>query len=338
MIGEKERIPAVVEETPASMPPPSMPAPVLPAGKRRRAAMWIALAAVAALIVGVLLGRQSTRWLPGAWTETEAPEPFEATFSELYPDLIHLNDPNFGDIWIPAYRSLSKNALDPADFTVVNGVPTYEKDGVRSVLGVDVSEHQGTVDWARVKAAGVDFAMIRIGYRGYVYGQLHEDVHFRENLKNARAAGVKVGAYFFSQATTPEEAAEEARFAADLLKGTTLDLPVAFDWETIAYDEARTDEMEAERLTAVCRAFCDAIRAAGYEPMLYMYKALAYQRYTLGDFSDVPFWIADITDTPSFYYRFSMWQYTYEGQIDGIDGDADLNLAFVNADGHLFTP
>ena len=132
--------------------------------------------------------------------------------------------------------------------------------------GIDVSAYQGTIDWERVKADGIDFVFLRLGYRGYAKeGTLNEDEKFEENLKGAKAAGLKVGVYFFSQATTQEEAKEEAAFVKKLLGKTKLDLPVIYDPERISAEEARTDEITGKDFTAFALAFCGKIEKAGYE-------------------------------------------------------------------------
>lgn len=330
---------------PTAPTPPA--APPEPSGRppRRPRNRWMLIPAVLLCLLltaaGVWAGRESTRRYPLTAAEaqptgtTTAPSLFDPDYRSLYPDLQVIDDPDLGVIWIRRQTALQENALAAEAFTEKDGVPYYEKDGVRSGLGVDVSEHQGEIDWEKVRASGVEFAMVRVGYRGYGYGALHEDAYFRANIRGAQAAGLRVGAYFFSQAVTPAEAREEADFAANLLHGYTLDLPLAMDWEAITQDSARTDEVEAEALTALCRAFCEQTEKNGYTPMLYMYKTLAYRRLTLGDFPDVPFWIAELQDTPSFFYRFSLWQYSYEGHVDGIDGFVDMNLGFFGADGEL---
>ena len=302
---------------------------------------FAALAAVALFAGGIYMGYHSDRWLPLIFppdptAPTTAPSLFAPSYLEKYPNLLPLDDPDLGLGWVRRYEHVAASTLPADGFTFENGRPRYAKDGVHSLYGVDVSEHQGTIDWQAVKADGVEFAMLRIGYRGYSYGGVYEDAYFEYNLREAQAAGLKVGVYFFSQATTREEAIEEAAFVLQTLDGRALDLPVVFDWESISYDEARTDYIESEQLTLMCRAFCDTVKAGGYEPMLYMYKVLAYHSVTLGDVADVPFWISELQETPSFYYRYSMWQYSYSGSVAGIGGGVDVNLCFVNEDGSLY--
>lgn len=146
----------------------------------------------------------------------------------------------------------------------------YDAPGVTARAGVDVSSYQGVVDWPAVKAAGADFAMLRVGFRGYGTGALVEDNAFAQNAADAANAGLTVGVYFYSQAVTEEEAAEEARFVVERLRGTNVSGPIAYDLEFYTADEARTDDLTGEQATQNALAFCDVIRQAGYEPVVYM--------------------------------------------------------------------
>lgn len=212
-----------------------------------------------------------------------------------------------------------------------NGHYLYEdpENGVRAELGVDVSKFQGNVAWDQVKAAGAKFAMIRMGLRGYGSGELVMDDNFYVNQKNAEAAGLKTGIYFFSAAIDEAEAIEEADFVAKKLEGLNITMPVAFDTEPIYYDTARTDHLTPEKLTNITRAFCDRIAEYGYQPVIYANGKRLTSMLHLESLCDIPLWYADYLPTPVFPYDFMMWQYTEEGKIDGIDGNVDLNLYFI---------
>ena len=158
-------------------------------------------------------------------------------------------------------RNIAMNHYDADSFYEENGMLRYAKSA--HLTGVDVSEHQEKIDWAAVRAAGVDFAILRIGYRGYTEGSLREDSWFAENYTAARAAGVQLGVYFFSQATTLEEAREEADYTLELLDGRTLELPVFYDWETVA-GSTRIPSPDGLPLTQCAAAFCQTVEAAGY--------------------------------------------------------------------------
>lgn len=249
-------------------------------------------------------------------------------------DRIPLTEYGLGDIAIPAIEGVPVCTYKDENFrTDSNGYKYYYEDGeLCSYVGIDVSGHNGYIDWQAVKASGVDFAMLRIGGRGYgEAGSLYDDTYFRDNLRGAKNAGLWVGAYFFSQAITPQEAEEEAKYAISLLRGESLDFPLAFDWEVLETKEgARTDNISPDTLTQCARAFCDTVKKSGYTPALYTGSQLAYYKYDLGALSDIDIWYAFYNDTPALYYNYTMWQYSCTGQVPGIQGDVDLNICFKN--------
>lgn len=199
-------------------------------------------------------------------------------------------------------------------------------------LGVDVSSYQGEIDWARVAASGVQFAMIRAGLRGYTKGGLMEDAMFRRNIEGALAAGLDVGVYYFSQAVSVAEAEEEADVLLGLVEGYDVAYPLVFDWETVGDAAARTARVTAEEVTSYARAFCARVAAAGYRPMVYFNLDQGYLSYQLDRLTDCLFWLAEYRDQPGFYYHYDFLQYTHQGSVDGIEGyvDLDLDLRGVN--------
>lgn len=192
----------------------------------------------------------------------------------------------------------------------------------KKVAGIDVSSHQGPIDWAQVAESGVEFAMIRLGYRGYDTGTLHIDRRAAENLAGAREAGLKIGAYFFSQALNPEEARQEAALALEVLDGLTLDLPLVYDWEFVT-ESARTGQMTKPVLTECVHAFCGAVERAGYAPMIYFNRELSRTLLDLSEMRRYPFWMAVYSGEPEM--EVSMWQYTDQGRVPGIEEAVDLN-------------
>ena len=219
----------------------------------------------------------------------------------------------------------SENVFTPMDFGYKDGYLTCLS--AESVLGIDVSTHQKDIDWAQVKAAGVEFVMIRIGYRGMDEGCLYEDEWAQRNYEGARAAGLKVGGYFFSQAITPEEAVEEAKYAMDRIAGWELDMPLVYDWEYISA-ESRTANVDARLLTDCTKAFCDTVRAAGYKPMVYFNPTQSRKQMHLEELTDYGFWLAMYSEEMTYEYKVDMWQYTCEGTVPGIRGNVDINLYF----------
>ena len=218
------------------------------------------------------------------------------------------------------------NRYDNAAFVKTDGRMEYVGGDRASLAGVDVSSHQGTVDWAKVAADGIDFVIIRCGGRYYGSGKVFEDKQFKSNIRGALDAGLQVGVYFFSQATNQTEALEEAQFVLDTIADYPVDGPVVFDWENIGTDSARTDGMTSAQVTAAANAFCGRIKAAGYQPMIYFNQYIGYLLYDLDQVTQYPFWLAEYTDKPTFYYHFEMWQYTSSGSVDGITGKVDRNL------------
>ena len=199
-----------------------------------------------------------------------------------------------------------------------------------TIPGVDVSYYQGDIDWEKVKESGIEFAMIRLGYRGYgEEGKLVEDNLAFQNIEGALEAGLKVGVYFFSQAITVEEAVEEAEFVLERIEKYDITMPVVYDWEYIGA-EARTANMDRRTLTDCYKAFCDKIAEAGYTPMAYFNPYQSQQLMNLYELEDYPFWLALYSDRMTFPYRFEMWQYTDTGRVPGIGGNVDINLLFVD--------
>lgn len=220
---------------------------------------------------------------------------------------------------------LHANPYGPADFAMMGGYLTCTAGPAR--LGVDVSAHQGPIDWEQVRGAGFDFAFIRIGYRGYSVGNIYSDERARENLAAARAAGLDVGVYFYAQAISPDEAREEARWCLDFLGGEPLDLPVVYDWEYVS-PSARTGSMDRTTLTECVNVFCDTIAQEGYRGMVYFNPHVAQDLLDLKALEDHPWWLAMYSTEMDFPHRVDFWQYTESGSVPGIEGDVDIDLMF----------
>ena len=226
--------------------------------------------------------------------------------------------------------TVPENSYDPAGFYEEGGFKRYKSEDTLASVGVDVSSHQQEIDWELVAANGVEFAMIRVGYRGYTEGESQPDEYFVQNIEGARAAGLDVGVYFFSQALDEQEAIDEANYVLEQIKDYPLSYPVIFDWEDIEAD-ARTDGMDSVQLTKNAIAFCDTIEQAGYRAGVYFNQRFGYEEFDLESLQDYVFWLAEYNDTPSFSFHFQIWQYCNDGRVDGIKTDVDLNLAFLRA-------
>ncbi len=196
-----------------------------------------------------------------------------------------------------------------------------------SVLGIDVSFWQGYINWEKVKQAGVEFAIIRLGGRGWEQGELITDDYAQTNYRNATEAGIKVGAYFFSQAINVEEAQEEAEFVLDMIRDWDVQMPIVFDWEFVN-GGARTANVDARTLTDCTKAFCQTIENAGYEAMVYFNADQSKNRVYLEELADYKFWLAMYDTVLNYPYKVDMWQYTDVGSVPGISGNVDINLYF----------
>ena len=196
---------------------------------------------------------------------------------------------------------------------------------VESWPGVDVSAYQGDIDWEAVARSGIEFAIIRLGYRGYESGKLVEDEYARKNLEEAKNAGLKVGAYFFSQALTFDEVDEEINFMLDILGEHYLAMPLVLDWE-IPTSTARSARMDARTLTDLQLYFCQKVSDIGYQPMIYFNWHQSEHLYYLSELEDYPFWLALYQDRMTYPWKVEMWQYTSSGRVPGIAGDVDINV------------
>ena len=205
-------------------------------------------------------------------------------------------------------------------------------DDVITSVGVDVSTYQGTVDWAAVKDAGVDYVIVRAAYRGYETGKIVPDDLYEQNIRGAVDAGLHVGVYLYSQALSEDEAREEADYLLGLIEGLPVDYPVVYDQEEYTADQARTDGLTGEQATLNALAFCERVYDAGHIPMIYTNNDWAQNMYDMERLDHYPIWYADYTAAPSLTGGFAMWQYTDSGQVPGVTGPVDLNLLFLPAE------
>ncbi|MBQ9375856.1 MAG: fibronectin type III domain-containing protein [Ruminococcus sp.] len=229
-----------------------------------------------------------------------------------------------------------KYSLNPTIMAPVSGSASLTHNsalaGFDKVYGVDVSYFQDTINWKKVKAAGIDFAIIRLGYRGYGNGALVLDTKFHENMKNAKAAGVKIGIYFFTQAITIAEAKQEANYCLSNIKGYALDMPIYIDMEEISYDIGRFDSahLSYSAKTNICKAFCDTIKNAGYRSGVYA----SYNYFTylingpqLGKSYEI--WLAHYNTYTDYVGEYQIWQYTGSGRVDGVNRTVDMNVLYM---------
>lgn len=251
-------------------------------------------------------------------------------------DVLLFDDATYGEVWLPAMEEVPLNTLDHSRLKLEenNRYTYYDENGeCISRTGIDVSYHQGDIDWEKVAADGVDFVMVRVGYRGYESGIMKADERADEYISGALEAGLDVGAYFYSQAVTEAEAAEEAVFTAELLKDYKITYPVVFDWELPGDDNARTKDVSAETLNKCAAAFCSEISKLGYTPMIYSGLKMALCKYDMRSMCVFDFWYVEYKDghnPPLYPYELDMWQYASDGRVDGIDSDVDMNICFTD--------
>lgn len=226
-------------------------------------------------------------------------------------------------------HTLPRNDFSPEDFSKINGRMHYAGSARQ---GIDVSEHQDEIDWTAVAEDGIDFAVVRLGYRGTSEGGLYRDDSFHDHVVGAHGVGIETGAYFFSQATNVDEALQEAELALEILDGYDMTYPIFYDWEVA--DSGRTADVSFSTVTECAKAFCARIEEAGYSAGVYFNLSMSMQMRMV-ELEDYTFWVADYNDSPRYDYAFTFWQYTDKGQVSGIAGDVDLNLAFVEQSGQL---
>ena len=228
----------------------------------------------------------------------------------------------------PTEPPIPGNQTDPKQF-VRNEDGSIDYPG--ALQGIDVSSHQQEIDWQKVRGAGISFAILRVGFRGYAEsGTLNLDERFAENYDGAKAAGLQVGVYFYSQATSVAEAEAEAAFVLEALDGRALDLPVFYDWEEVS--RGRTGGYATMRVSDFAAAFCGAVREAGYRSGVYFSQSYGYRIMRLENLLDSAFWLAEYNSYQSFDYAVGFWQYTGKGRVDGISLPVDRDIMYMQAE------
>lgn len=280
--------------------------------RRSKTALILVTVILAALVAALVIGLLSKK-------EPEDP----------HKGQVYIYD-GFDWIWMTPLEGVPANELTEESFSSNDGRIEYTGTDYDVLRGVDVSEHQLDIDWKQVAASGVDYAYIRVGWRGYTEGGLFEDAYFERNIQGALDAGLHVGVYMFSQAVTVQEAIEEADFVLERIGKYNVTLPVVFDWEKIEAAEARSHGLTMELRTDCARAFCETVKSAGYVPCVYFNRNLGYYGYDLTRLTDYEFWFSlPESGFPNFYYACDMWQYSFTETVPGIAEPTDMNLWFI---------
>lgn len=248
---------------------------------------------------------------------------------QFFPDEIVLVDNN-EYYFFPILDTLAKHTYVPENFVQTDDelLEYYENDNLVSHKGIDVSRYQEKIEWDKVAQDGVEYAFIRLGIRGYTEGEIVQDDLFEENINGAIDNGIAAGVYFFTQATSEEEAKEEAEFVLDALEPYDITYPVVLDVEAVASKNARTADLTKEERTQYCITFCEMIEQAGYTPMIYGNLKTFMLMLDLEQLEKYDKWFAYYDTQFYFPYRFKVWQYTDSGSVAGIRGDVDINISF----------
>ena len=258
----------------------------------------------------------------------------EANENELAGNIDEI--PNGDDDYVeePVYVEVHPSDLFNASTAGENESITY---------GIDVSKHQGTIDWEKVAAEDIEFAMIRVGYRGSSTGAIEADSNAAYNLQEAEKYGVKIGVYFFSTAVTEEEAKEEADWVTNVISKYPITYPVVYDCEGFDDPSNRHYGIDKDKRSNIAIAFMDSVYAAGYTPMIYSaaYELIDDTSWNTSELErKYKVWLARYTGVserptgkPDYYGQCSMWQYTDQGYVDGISGNVDLDVAYFGYDG-----
>lgn len=276
---------------------------------------------------------EAERVLDGIRTALSEGKTTVETLRPFYPDeLVVVSDGRFH--FIPINRELKMNQLDVANLNILeNGEYQYMTDGqVTSHKGIDVSSHQGKINWNLVAQDGVEFAIIRVGFRGYgSEGRLVVDEQFANNIQGAIAAGIKVGVYFFSQAVNETEVLEEANLVLSQIEPYHLDCPVVYDVEKTTGDgrNGRMNQISVEERTNLTKLFCQTIAGAGYTPMIYHNTEMGALMIDIAALEEYDKWYASYSSKMFYPYEYKIWQYSDKGKIQGINTNVDLNICFA---------
>ncbi len=301
----------------------------------------VAIGVVFGIIIGIFIGigtNKTTSSEPALYTETEqSVELGESELSDLVYDnywnfirmsyIIIGDDPETAELY-KISSNVARHDYDLERFLLSDtGYMTYSDDNITaSKLGIDVSSHQGTIDWETVATTEVDFVMIRLGYRGYTEGGLVLDTSYEENITGALENGIPVGVYFYSQAISYEEGVEEAEYVLENISGYDITYPIVIDTEQTEADGARANDITNDERTDAVVGFCETIKAAGYTPMIYANRNWYAKSLDMDRLGDYKLWLAQYANVPDFPYLFTGWQYTSEGTVSGITGYVDLNV------------
>lgn len=262
-------------------------------------------------------------------TQTEETQEEDNGLNDGKHTLVTLSDGS--EQWVELNDNLALNKYVKSRFVYKNPIMSYYINGKEaSWFGVDISSKQGVVDFKKLKKAGCDYVMIKVGGRGYSSGEIVLDEKLKDYMTGAKNAGLDIGVYFFSQAITKDEIEEEVQTLLEAIKDYSVNYPIVFDMEEIEGDMARVDSLDIDSRTSLAKQFLDDVKKAGYTPMLYGNKEWLVTKIDLEALSDYDIWLSQEADTPDYPYEFTMWQYDKEGTISGISEKTGMNISFVD--------
>ena len=270
---------------------------------------------------------EAERILSGIQANFESGQATIRALREFYPE--HIVLASDGRVrFYPIQEQLKQCTYSQEQLIVQeNGELQYTENGqIVSEKGIDVSNHQGEIDWAAVAQDGVKFAVLRVGLRGYGTGKIVVDQQFENNVKGALSNGIEVGVYFYSQSVNKEEALEEAKLVLEQIAPYRITGPVVYDAEKVS--DSRTSGLTGTERTDMAIAFCEAVAQAGYRPMIYLNLDTAFTVFELERLEEYDKWLAHYTDEMYYPYEYEMWQYSESGTVSGIKGKVDMNIRF----------
>lgn len=307
---------------------------------RVRCFICVIIGIIVGIAVGMFIGVRSTRTMaePAPYTE------LEHNVSLGAGELAELVYENYWNFIAKSYIIVGNDRETCKLYKISANVPRHDYDLERfevdddgymrysddntgaAKLVIDISSHQGSIDWEILKTSQVDAVMIRLGYRGYTAGGLAMDDNYITNITSANEADLPAGVYFYTQAVSYEEGVEEANYVLQNIANYDISCPVVIDTEKMEVDDARANDISNDARTDAVVGFCETIKAAGYTPMIYANRNWYAESLDMDRLGDYELWLAQYSNVPDFPYLFKGWQYTSEGSIPGITGDVDINV------------
>lgn len=274
---------------------------------------------------------QTTTLLKEETTVHDIAQKEELVSTEEFEDMTKVSYTDGTDEWLDINFALEQNTYDKSKFVYEKPFMKYMENGKeKSYLGIDLSSKSGDVNFYRLKNAGCDYVMIRVGSRGYSSGRIVMDEKHQDYLAKAEKAGLDIGVYFYSQAVTEEEIFEEVDAVIEAIKDYDVTYPVVFDMEQVEGDFARTDALDVDTRTLLAKTFLAEIEDAGYKPMLYGNKEWLLTKFNLEELQEYDVWLDQTSNTPDYPYQYQMWQYTQKGTVNGVEELTGLSVSMVD--------